>query len=224
MRRRQLRALGAGKMSTVERALRYLARPGATLARTLRGHAYGVFPNGDRRRRPVARLSASDVRALESAGALTRVGEDVFKASEAGIARAKRDEAKPGEAFLAQHTELEERIVQYDASPVRTPRGVARSIVLRRLATLCDANGGAWLSADELRAAQMARHYWETTQIGLVHGSDLSAPPLASGARGAGQFHRARRSRACRRWAEARGRARHVGGADPAHYRTSLFL
>jgi hypothetical protein len=164
----------------------YLSKPGATLARMPRGRYYGVFPNGDRRRRAVARLNEAGAKTLESEGAITRIGDDVFKASEAGVARARRDGAHPSEAFLTQHVVLEDRVVGYAARSTRTTRSVTRSPVLKRLANLCDAHGAPWLSADELRAAQVVRHYWEQSQIGLVRRSDLTAPPVASGARGAG--------------------------------------
>ena len=60
----------------VERALARLAAPGAVLAQERGGAGYGVFPAGDRRRRPVARLRADDVRLLASTGALEAAADN----------------------------------------------------------------------------------------------------------------------------------------------------
>jgi len=59
----------------VQRALLRLSSPGAVLRRERDGGAFGVFTSGDRRRRPVARLSAIDVRALQGDGVVEAAGE-----------------------------------------------------------------------------------------------------------------------------------------------------
>ncbi|MGE0741086.1 MAG: DUF6456 domain-containing protein [Hyphomonadaceae bacterium] len=56
--------------------------------------------------------------------------------------------------------------------------------MLQRLAALKDGRGANWLSADELIAAQRLRTDWELSAAGLVRGSDWSAPPRGSAARG----------------------------------------
>ena len=53
----------------IERALAHLAKAGAVLAQSRDG-VFGAYPRGDRRRRPVARLNADEVKALESEGVI----------------------------------------------------------------------------------------------------------------------------------------------------------
>lgn len=169
--------------SHVMRALKRLASPGAVLTRDRDGVGYGVFADGDRRRRPVARLSAATVRRLEADGVIVARGRDVFALSDAGHALLRREGA--GDAgFLEQHVEIETRVVVDGDGDERVVRAAARSTVLRKLAALPGARGTAWLSAAELQAALALRNDWEAGQAGLTRGSDWSAPPLGAGARG----------------------------------------
>lgn len=187
------------------RALARLASPGAVLARERTGAGYGVFPQGDRRRRPVARLSATEVRALEADGAIEQAG-DAFILSEAGRARAAREAADPASAFLVQHAPLEARTLVDADGDARVHQGVQRSVVLQRLAALRDGKGAPWLSGVELSAAQTLRTDWEVSQRGLTRGSDWRAPPIGSSARGASNAQEramAMRCDARRRVAEA---------------------
>ncbi|GIK49797.1 MAG: hypothetical protein BroJett013_24940 [Alphaproteobacteria bacterium] len=167
----------------VERALARLAAPGAVVAQERGGAGYGVFPAGDRRRRPVARLRADDVRLLASTGALEAAAGNLFVLSAAGRARVAR-EAAGGEGFLAQHAPLEQRAVVDAEGDLRHVRGVVRSTVLIKLSALRDGAGAPWLSELELAAAQRLRSDWEASQGGLTRGSDWRAPPIG-GARGA---------------------------------------
>src|SRR5215470_7050216 len=93
----------------VERALLRLARGGAVLAAHGDRDGYGVFPHGDRRRRPIARIAGADVRALRSEGALEARGDDSFVLSAAGLARVRREAASAAESYLAQHAAIEDR-------------------------------------------------------------------------------------------------------------------
>jgi len=168
----------------VQRALLRLASPGAVLRRERDGGAFGVFTSGDRRRRPVARVSAIDVRALQGDGVVEAAGEaDAYVLSEAGRARIVREAALADEAYLAQHAVIERRVVIDADGEVRAVRGLARSTVLRRLAALRDNAGAPWLSATELSAAEQLRADWEASQGGLTRGSDWTAPPIGSSAR-----------------------------------------
>ncbi len=173
-------------MSVFERALVQLAAEKALLAPLRAGRGYGVYPGGDRRRRPLAKLSASEVQALASDGTLQRGEQDCFSLSAAGRARLRRLEARPSEAFVAQHAPIADRAVMDEAGAVRAVRGLEASAVLRRLSALRDHQGRAWLSGAELDIAQKLRADWEAAQSGLVRGSDWSAPPLSASARGAG--------------------------------------
>lgn len=168
-----------------ERALERLCVGGAVLAAD-RGGGYAVFPNGDRRRRPTVRVGASEMRALESAGAIARREGDAFVITDAGRARVRRDGAVAGEAFLAQHVEIISRDVIDRDGDITRVRGGEPNAVLRRLAALRGADGERWLDAAELAAAGRLWTDWQRSQIGQARGSDWTAPPLGSGGRGGG--------------------------------------
>lgn len=169
----------------VERALVRLAAEKALLAREREGGGFGVYPRGDRRRRPVARLEAAAVRALEADGVLAPSVDGAFVLSPAGRARVRRDEASEGEGFTAQHAPIVDRFVMDAAGAQRAARAVDGGSVLRRLAALRDASGRPWLSSSELAAAAALREDWERAQAGLVRGSDWRAPPKGSAPRAA---------------------------------------
>ena len=181
----------------VERALARLCAPGAVLALERGVPGYGVYIGSDRRRRPVVRISASEVRALEADGAVSRDADGVFRLSEAGVSRVAREDGGQGESFAAQHRPLVDRsIVDADGDVVRV-RGFDPGAQMRRLSALRGASGGPWLGATELAAAQRLRDDWEASQAGLVRGSDWSAPPLGSSARGPGNAQEAALARRC---------------------------
>ena len=172
------------RAEAVERALMRLARGGAVLAVYGDGGGYGVFPHGDRRRRPTARIAGADVRALLSEGALEERGGDGFVLSAAGAARARREAARTAESYLAQHAAIEDRdLVSHDGA-MRRARALAPSTVIRRLSALRDNRGQPWLSAAEIAAAGHLRAHWEAGQAGLLRGSDLTAAPMGAVARG----------------------------------------
>lgn len=163
-----------------ERALKALE--GAVLAPS--GAGYGVFPNGDRRRRPLVRLSNEEARALEASGSIAQDAvRAVFVLTQAGKARVRRREAADA-PFLAQHAPIGPARVAQDGA-VRTLARVGDD-PLARLERLADARGGAWFSRSEIAAARRLRADWETGQLGLVRGSDWSAPPRGSTPRGPG--------------------------------------
>jgi len=176
-------------MAAVERALARLASPGATLAPY--GEGYGVYPRGDRRRRPTARLDTAELRELEACGAIEQRADGAYVLSGPGRARVTRALAQEDEAYLIQHTPVEPRTVIDQDGDQRLLRGVQRSDVLRRLASLRDTQGQPWLSEAELAAARRVRSDWEASQAGLTRGSDWSAPPLGAAARAGNAQERA---------------------------------
>lgn len=171
----------------VERALARLELAGSVLAPERSGRGFGVFAKGDRRRRPVVRLTALQVRALESAGVIVAHGDaKCFVLSPAGLARAARSGAAPGEAFLAQHRPIVSRTVMDVGGVALSARGHEPDDTVRKLSAMRDASGAPWFTADELAAATRLRADWERGQVGLVKGSDFAAPPKGETARGAG--------------------------------------
>ena len=169
----------------VARALGRLAAPRCVLAPDRTG-GFGVFPTGNRRRTPVVRLRAADVRELVSSGAVEATGEDTYVLSAAGRARVARERSSPDEAYAAQHQPIIDRPVMDCDGDVRIARGHDADRVLRRLSLLRDGAGRPWLDGAELTAAARLKADWERAEIGVVRGSDWSAPPKGSTARAGG--------------------------------------
>jgi len=167
------------------RALERLSTPGCVLAPTRAG-GFGVFPGGDRRRRPVVRLSAVEVRELVSSGAIEAADKDAYVLSEAGRARLARERAAPGEAFAVQHRPIIDRAVMDGDGDLRIVRGHDADRLLRRLSSMRDGAGRSWLDRAELTAAARLKADWERSEIGMVRGSDWSAPPKGLTPRSAG--------------------------------------
>jgi hypothetical protein len=169
----------------IERALARLESAGAILAPARTGRGFGVFAKGDRRRRPLARLTTAQVRAIESAGAIERNGGgDCFVLSRAGAARVARSASDPAEAYQSQHQPIIARTIVDTTGALRSAKGHDPD-PLRKLSGLRDANGQPWFSPLELAAATRLRADWERGQLGLVKGSDFAAPPRGSAPRGA---------------------------------------
>lgn len=182
----------------VERALARLSAPAAVLAPERSGMGFAVFSNGDRRRRPVGRVSAAEMKALIAAGVLTQAaGADAYALSEAGRARVRRGAAAPTERFLAQHRPIIERAVADRSGAVRKARGHDANQALNRIGSLRDARGAPWLSPAEIAAASRLRADWDAAQVGLVRGSDWTAPPRGATARGPGNAQEAALAARC---------------------------
>jgi hypothetical protein len=167
-------------MSRSARALALLSVSGATLAEA-RGGEFGVFAHGNRRRRPRLRLSKEEVRQLEADGAIA-AHDGVFQITPAGRSRVLRDGGAEG--FQVQHGGGEMRTLIDSEGDARIVRAALSSTMLARLAQLRDGRGRPWLADAELRAAAHLRADWERGQAGLQRGSDWTAPPNASSARG----------------------------------------
>ncbi|MFT3726301.1 MAG: DUF6456 domain-containing protein [Terricaulis sp.] len=165
------------------RTLRRLLTPDAVLQTARTGEGFAVYPGGDRRRRPMARMSAEDARRFCSDGVLAQNGE-AFVLTEAGRNLLRRDGVRETEAFAEQHRPIVDRAVADRAGAIRMVRGHDGSAHLRRLQALKDTAGAPLLNADELAAAAQLQADWERSQAGLVRGSDWAAAPLGSGARG----------------------------------------
>jgi len=174
--------------AALHRVVAALAHAGAVLGPS--GQGYAVFPQGDRRRRPLARASGSLVRMLVAEGALAAVG-DGFRLSEAGQASVRRRAATPAigahdVAFVAQHAAISAGFVM-ELGRVRAVSRVEGGAGLTRLAALTDASGGPWFSSGELAAARRLREDWERGQAGLTRGSDWTAPPRGKASHGPGR-------------------------------------
>lgn len=139
----------------------------------------------DRRYRALLRLSAGELRALDSEGVIEARGEDGYVLSAADVARVAREAAAPGEAYIAQHVTLVSRDVIGAGGGVRKVRGLDPEVVMRKLAALRGPDGAPWLSEAELSAAGKLRVDWAVGEIGLVRGSDWAGAPMGSSPRSA---------------------------------------
>lgn len=167
------------------RALRVAARHGGTFAPHGQS-GFAIQADGDRRRRPLARLSAQEAKSLEREGALvwTQAG---FALTDAGRARVTRGEAPvPDAPFRAQHGALEDRFVADERGRVRSVRAAPADAALRRLAALRDGSGGSFLTKGELAAARRLSEDRDLGALGLIAGQDWAAPPRGSAPRGQG--------------------------------------
>jgi Domain of unknown function (DUF6456) len=168
-------------MNKGERALALMSGQGGLIAQ--RGSAFGIYPGGNRRRRPRLQLSAAEVRELEAAGAIARsVAGGAYEITAAGRARVKRANTEAG--YQTQHGAWIARGVIDAEGDERTVLALDSGVAMRRLAALRDTRGRPWLSAAELSAAAHLRADWEASQAGLLRGSDWTAPPNASSGRG----------------------------------------
>src|SRR5262245_11687576 len=140
--------------SRERRALKRLSAAGmAALPSPGDPAVYGVFPHGDRRRRPVARLDRTSVEQLLSSGALARaVDGDAVVLTEDGRALVKRSDYGT-EGFRAQHMDLAAAPVtkptEYGASPASRVVNLTES-PLGWLARRTDGKGEALISTREL--------------------------------------------------------------------------
>lgn len=182
------RSKRAGCETDAARALRRLEVAGAVLAPIEpSGARFGVFPDGDRRRRPLARLSAAAVARLLSDGAIAKAGaKGVYALTEAGRARARRDDrARSGggaDAFRAQH--------QDRASIRLSPEAGAPTVEVDRaesplawLARRTDGAGRAWIGPRELAAGERLRSDFHRARFSHRVTSDWTAPPQGSAGR-----------------------------------------
>jgi hypothetical protein len=192
------------------RALRRLSVAGM-VARPEPGDegAYAVFPEGDRRRRAVARLDKAAVARLLSAGALERSGDgEGVVLTAAGRALVKRGE-HGAEGFRAQHMDLA-------AAPAHAGEASGRAVNLAEsplgwLARRTDGRGAPLISTRELLAGERLRADFHTGRyIGRVT-SDWSAPPRGSTARGPSDAQLAPTERAVAARARVAAALAHVG-------------
>jgi len=172
------------------RALRRLNASGVVLTRVpAEPHVFGVFPDADRRRRPLAKLDEGAVRRLVSDGAIAPLSgnDNVFELTDAGRARLRRAARDGADAFRAQHQDRAAAPID-EASPARG--GVEINLTESPLAWLArrsGANGDKLLSVRELAAGERLRVDYHRAQfIGRLT-SDWTAAPQSSGARGPGE-------------------------------------
>jgi len=163
-----------------QRALARLGQDGAMLAPCRDGRGYGVYARGDRRRRPLAKLSAADVRDLVVEGALAPAGiAGCYLLSGPGRARTARAKAESA-PFRVQHDALVLRPTMDGDGALRFVQGVDPAGPVGRLAKLADSAGVAFFAGREIAAARQLWDDFTRGQSGLVKGSDWTAPPRGS--------------------------------------------
>ncbi len=173
----------------VRRALTRLAQPGALLAvgGGFRERVFGVFADGDRRQRPLARLEMQEVRGLERDGVLRRDGDrGGFVLTEAGLARVRRREMAAGEdAFQAQHRVHGRKAVPDDAGGVQAVtvnRAESPLMWLKRRGS----DGQAFVSEREFCAGERLRRDHALSVRPARVTMDWSGAPAVGGRRAPG--------------------------------------
>ncbi len=202
------------------RVLQRLAK-GSVLAPLGQGGEFGLFPRGDRRRRPLARVSRQLVQALVSDGAIMAGTDGVtYLLAPAGMSRLTRESAAPGESYGAQHRPIVARSAIDAAGAITSLRGHDPNAALKRLAALRDSAGNQWFTRVELVAAERLRADWLAGEIGMVRGSDWAAPPQSGASRGPGNATESAMIRCC----EARARAADAMAALAAPLRRAVEI
>lgn len=187
-------------MSVARRALARLARPGACCAPDPHGGAWAVHGGADLRRRALARFPAHQARVWLSDGTLAPGAPGRWVLTDAGRARAIREAAPAGDAFIRQH----------DAAA----DGVLARGPLSRLAALREPDGTASLSAVQLAAGEQLHAAWLATGAAGIATSDWTRP---SGAPGPGD--RGAQARAAARLDAQRRLRRWLAAVGPEHAR-----
>lgn len=164
------------------RALQRLSAPGARLEPARTGDGLAFYPRGDRRRRPLARFSDDEVKALTAEGVLVRDSEAIVL-TDAGRALVRRGGAREDEAYAAQHRAIVDRVVIDRRGALSTVRGHDANTRIKRLQALKDATGAPLLDGAELAAAAQVQADWDAAEAGVLRGSDWTAAPLG-GVRG----------------------------------------
>lgn len=113
---------------------------------------YGVFASGDRRRRPQALMTAAQLRALLSEGAVAEGENGAYRLTPAGRAGLARRSGAGTASPAAGPLPTELRTVIDDHGRFQAALGVEPTVA--RLARLRDMAGEAWLTAQELAAAK----------------------------------------------------------------------
>ncbi len=133
--------------------LEALAPPEALLApRGPNARLFGVYRDGDRRRRPRFAAPASLVQRLASEGAIAPTGEaNAYRLTAAGLSRLARYGQAP---FLNQHGPVAERVLIDDDGAETSLHGQDPAQAVARLARLKAADGALWLDQAELGAAR----------------------------------------------------------------------
>lgn len=156
----------AGGGAAARRALKRLSEPDAVLAITdASGAAYGVFPSGDRRRRPLGRLKKTDVARLCSDGALIGDDEVGYRLTPAGVARVQREGNEGPEAFRGQHQDIGAKaVMDNDGDIVQKTANLAES-PLAWLVRRGAPDGGAFLAPHEFAAGERLRADYERSTL-----------------------------------------------------------
>lgn len=169
---------------TERRAIARLEATGAVLLPIdAGGEAFGVFPKGDRRRRPLARLEAEAVRRLCSDGALEPADGGGFALSAAGRRRVRREAAAPAEAFQAQHQVRGARAVADPHGAAAVRRANLGESALDWLMRRAGPAGERFLSSSEYAAG---RRFQDDCELAGRDGPATSDWLRAPGGRGAG--------------------------------------
>ena len=165
------------------RWLSRLAAPGARLGAL--GEGYGVWPRGDRRRRPACRISADAFARARMDGLIEPDGQD-WRISEAGLARLKRERAAAAPDFGAQHREIRPQAVfDQDGRERMLPVNIAGSPLIR-YARAASSGGAPALDPVHVAAGERLRADYHRSTLSGPAVSDWTRVAAGRGCRGRG--------------------------------------
>jgi len=162
------------------------ARPGCRIAPLPGRRGYGVFASADRRRRPLARLSESELKAGLADGTLV-AGADgshwcLGDAGRARLKRLERSDDDEGQGFQAQHRTLHARPVMQADGRIVVAQASLEASPLARYAVDRPARPAA-LERVHVTAAERLRADYDASTLRSRVTSDWSGLPR-SGRRG----------------------------------------
>lgn len=169
------------------RALKRLSAAGAAAVPAPDGGDHAVHPNGDRRRRALARLPEASVARLLSSGALKHAddGRGVVLTEE-GRALIRRTGHDPSESFRAQHMDLAPAPEGDGATHGRRPLLNLDESPLAWLARRSGRDGKPFLSSRDLLSGERLRTDFHKGRYQGRVTSDWTSPPRGSAPRGPG--------------------------------------
>jgi len=145
---------------------------------------YGVFPNGDRRRRPTAKVSAHNAEQARAAGWIAADG-DAYELTRDGIAYLERDATSDG--FANQHREMVDVPVMV-GQRIETAKKNLNESPLARWRRPQVQSGEALLSEREFAAGERFRDDYARSSLASRMTVDWAVEPSGVG-RGSSDFN-----------------------------------
>jgi Domain of unknown function (DUF6456) len=166
--------------------LRRMSTPGAVL-KPINGDAgtYGVFPKGDLRRRPLARLSAASLAKARAEGVLREISPDCYQLAVRPDVVAQR---RAGDYRSPHQLIFEQPVVDGDGNTTTLRVNIADSPLARWMKPDVT-TGRSWLSETEFEAGERLRADYHRSVLServTANWEGYLAPTVGRSSRGAG--------------------------------------